>query len=143
MNLFSSPKRQTVQSRLRSGQSKGSSTLAASGEPESSSPLPEAGSSSQAATASPPPRPPRRREPSARAESERSWSDERPEDDELFITCHPPEQEPSFSFVCLGVGGGPLESDCSCYIVKAAGRHWREGMYVLEGGECSPAMAFS
>lgn len=53
----------------------------------------------------------------------------------LLVTCHPPNRPPSFVFVCLGVGGGPLENDCSCYMVKPAGRDWRQGSFVLEGGE--------
>lgn len=53
----------------------------------------------------------------------------------LLVTCHPPDRPPSFVFACLGVGGGPLENDCSCYMVKPAGRDWRQGSYVLEGGE--------
>lgn len=42
--------------------------------------------------------------------------------------------EASFTFVCLGVGGGPLENDCSCYLLKPAHRQWTEGSVVLEGG---------
>ncbi|UZJ57431.1 hypothetical protein CBS101457_006751 [Exobasidium rhododendri] len=47
---------------------------------------------------------------------------------------HPPNEEPSFTFVCLGVGGGPLEGDCSCYMLKPAHREWSEGAVVVEGG---------
>lgn len=43
--------------------------------------------------------------------------------------------QPSFTFVCLGVGGGPLENDCSCYLLKPAQREWSEGAIVVEGGE--------
>ena len=57
------------------------------------------------------------------------------EEHELFVRCHAPNQKPSFVFVCLGVGGGPLENDCSCYLMKPADRHWRDGSYVIEGGE--------
>lgn len=155
MTLFSSSKRQTAAgsttgssanpTRLRSSLTKGSSTIASAASTDSppSSPLPEAGSSSHqgAAPSSPPPRPPRLRPPAPRdgddAAAEDSLGDDgrRPEDDELLITCHARGEKASFSFVCLGVGGGPLESDCSCYVVKAADRHWRQGMYVLEGGE--------
>ncbi|PWN35848.1 uncharacterized protein FA14DRAFT_160837 [Meira miltonrushii] len=42
--------------------------------------------------------------------------------------------EASFTFVCLGVGGGPLENDCSCYLLKPAHRQWTDGSVVLEGG---------
>ena len=31
---------------------------------------------------------------------------------------------PSFTFVCLGVGGGPLESDCSSYLLKPGDAGW-------------------
>lgn len=44
-------------------------------------------------------------------------------------------QKPSFTFVCLGVGGGPLEGDCSCYLVKPADMPWHAGTVVVEGGE--------
>ncbi|KAE8218505.1 hypothetical protein CF326_g9147, partial [Tilletia indica] len=51
------------------------------------------------------------------------------------IALHPPDQPPSFTLVCLGVGGGPLESDCSCYLLKPADQAWEEsGAIVLEGG---------
>ncbi|CAO1624858.1 unnamed protein product [Sympodiomycopsis kandeliae] len=62
-------------------------------------------------------------------------------DEELFVTCHPPDEQPSFVFVCLGVGGGPLENDCSCYMVKPAGRDWRQGSFVLEGGSWLGALS--
>lgn len=42
--------------------------------------------------------------------------------------------EASFTFVCLGVGGGPLENDCSCYLLKPAHRQWTDGSVVIEGG---------
>jgi len=42
--------------------------------------------------------------------------------------------EASFTFVCLGVGGGPLENDCSCYLLKPAHRQWTDGSIVIEGG---------
>jgi hypothetical protein len=48
---------------------------------------------------------------------------------------YPSGEEPSFTFVCLGVGGGPLENDCSCYMLKPAHREWSEGAVVVEGGE--------
>lgn len=47
----------------------------------------------------------------------------------------PAGKQPAFTWVCLGVGGGPLESDCSCYIVKPAEAAWEEGYAVVEGGE--------
>lgn len=48
---------------------------------------------------------------------------------------HSPNEEPSFTFVCLGVGGGPVEGDCSCYLLKPAQKKWDEGSIVVEGGE--------
>ncbi|KDN45746.1 hypothetical protein K437DRAFT_274143 [Tilletiaria anomala UBC 951] len=36
-------------------------------------------------------------------------------------------QAPSFTFICLGVGGGPLESDCSCYLLKPGDAPWIPG----------------
>ncbi|KAN0062882.1 3',5'-cyclic-nucleotide phosphodiesterase pde1 [Thecaphora frezii] len=50
------------------------------------------------------------------------------------IHLHPPDQEASFSFVCLGTGGGPLEGDCSCYLMKPADAAWQDGSIVVEGG---------
>ncbi|WFD22000.1 3',5'-cyclic-nucleotide phosphodiesterase [Malassezia equina] len=40
----------------------------------------------------------------------------------------------AFSFVCLGVGGGPFENDSSCYVMKPADRHWHDGAILVEGG---------
>ncbi|PWN53996.1 hypothetical protein IE53DRAFT_309211 [Violaceomyces palustris] len=51
-----------------------------------------------------------------------------------LVHLHPPDQPPSFSFVCLGTGGGPLENDCSCYLMKPADAPWSEGSVVVEGG---------
>lgn len=51
------------------------------------------------------------------------------------VTLYPTGDQPSFTFVCLGVGGGPLENDCSCYLLKPAQREWSEGAIVVEGGE--------
>ncbi|EPQ27338.1 uncharacterized protein PFL1_05260 [Pseudozyma flocculosa PF-1] len=51
-----------------------------------------------------------------------------------LVHLHPPDQEPSFSFVCLGTGGGPLEGDCSCYLMKPADAAWQDGSIVVEGG---------
>ena len=56
-------------------------------------------------------------------------------------TLHPDNESPSFTFVCLGVGGGPLEGDCSCYMLKPAHRAWSEGAVVVEGGESPRRMA--
>lgn len=39
-----------------------------------------------------------------------------------------------FTVVCLGVGGGPLEHDCSCYIMKPSHKTWNDGALLLEGG---------
>ena len=50
------------------------------------------------------------------------------------VTLHPESQPASFSFVCLGTGGGPLEGDCSCYLLKPADQHWQDGSIVVEGG---------
>ncbi len=48
---------------------------------------------------------------------------------------------PSFTFICLGVGGGPLESDCSCYLLKPGDSTWEEGAIVVEGGSFLGALA--
>ena len=40
----------------------------------------------------------------------------------------------AFSFVCLGVGGGPFDDNCSCYVMKPADRAWHEGTILVEGG---------
>ncbi|WFC93491.1 3',5'-cyclic-nucleotide phosphodiesterase [Malassezia brasiliensis] len=43
-------------------------------------------------------------------------------------------RDAAFSFVCLGVGGGPLESNCSGYLMKPADRAWSDGTTLLEAG---------
>ncbi|SNX86612.1 uncharacterized protein MEPE_05321 [Melanopsichium pennsylvanicum] len=50
------------------------------------------------------------------------------------VALHPQDQPASFSFVCLGTGGGPLEGDCSCYLLKPADQEWQDGSIVVEGG---------
>ena len=45
-----------------------------------------------------------------------------------------PAATAAFSFVCLGVGGGPFDDDCSCYVMKPADRAWHEGTVLVEGG---------
>ncbi|KAJ1021614.1 hypothetical protein NDA16_003751 [Ustilago loliicola] len=50
------------------------------------------------------------------------------------VALHPQDQPASFSFVCLGTGGGPLEGDCSCYLLKPADADWQDGSIVVEGG---------
>lgn len=50
------------------------------------------------------------------------------------VALHPEHQPASFSFVCLGTGGGPLEGDCSCYLLKPADQDWQDGSIVVEGG---------
>ncbi|PWY99339.1 hypothetical protein BCV70DRAFT_143055, partial [Testicularia cyperi] len=50
------------------------------------------------------------------------------------VALHPSDQPASFSFVCLGTGGGPLEGDCSCYLLKPADAAWQDGSVVVEGG---------
>lgn len=56
-------------------------------------------------------------------------------DGPVHLQLQPQYQKPSFTFVCLGVGGGPLEGDCSCYLVKPADMPWQAGTVVVEGGE--------
>lgn len=41
---------------------------------------------------------------------------------------------PAFSFVCLGVGGGPLETNCSGYLMKPADQPWSAGTTLVEAG---------
>ena len=43
----------------------------------------------------------------------------------------------AFSFVCVGVSGGPFETDCSSYVMKLADKKWSEGITLLEAGEYS------
>ncbi|SPO30052.1 uncharacterized protein UTRI_05891 [Ustilago trichophora] len=50
------------------------------------------------------------------------------------VALHPVDEPASFSFVCLGTGGGPLEGDCSCYLLKPADADWQDGSIVVEGG---------
>lgn len=40
----------------------------------------------------------------------------------------------AFSFVCLGVGGGPYDNDSSCYVMKPADKKWHDGTILVEGG---------
>lgn len=44
------------------------------------------------------------------------------------------EHTAGFSLVCLGVSGGPLEHNCSCYVFKPAQQRWDQGTVLLEGG---------
>ncbi|OCF38678.1 hypothetical protein I317_07529 [Kwoniella heveanensis CBS 569] len=50
-------------------------------------------------------------------------------------------QDPTFEIVVLGSGGGPLETDCSGYLVKAAKSSWEDGVLALEGGSGLGALA--
>ncbi|WFD05341.1 3',5'-cyclic-nucleotide phosphodiesterase [Malassezia vespertilionis] len=43
-------------------------------------------------------------------------------------------QAPAFTFVCLGVSGGPLETNCSGYIMKPGDQPWDKGATLVEGG---------
>ncbi|WVQ99702.1 hypothetical protein IAU59_006843 [Kwoniella sp. CBS 9459] len=49
--------------------------------------------------------------------------------------------EPTFEIVVLGSGGGPLETDCSGYLVKAAKSKWEDGVLAVEGGSGLGALA--
>ncbi|KLT45384.1 hypothetical protein CC85DRAFT_231499, partial [Cutaneotrichosporon oleaginosum] len=42
--------------------------------------------------------------------------------------------DPVFEMVVLGSGGGPLETDCSGYLLKPASSRWEDGILALEGG---------
>ncbi|KAI9639197.1 uncharacterized protein MKK02DRAFT_39488 [Dioszegia hungarica] len=44
------------------------------------------------------------------------------------------EREPAFEMVVLGSGGGPLETDCSGYLLKPYRATWEDGFVALEGG---------
>ena len=46
-----------------------------------------------------------------------------------------PKAMPAFEMVVLGSGGGPLETDCSGYLVKPLRSKWEDGVLALEGGE--------
>ncbi|WFD42791.1 3',5'-cyclic-nucleotide phosphodiesterase [Malassezia psittaci] len=60
-------------------------------------------------------------------------------------------EDTAFSFVCVGVSGGPFETDCSSYLMKLADKKWSEGTTLLEAGSwlgalknilCEPNHAF-
>ncbi|WVQ67318.1 uncharacterized protein L199_005514 [Kwoniella botswanensis] len=51
------------------------------------------------------------------------------------------EFEPTFEIIVLGSGGGPLETDCSGYLVKASKSSWEDGVLALEGGSGLGALA--
>jgi hypothetical protein len=53
----------------------------------------------------------------------------------MHLSLVPQGKAAGFTWICLGVGGGPLEGDCSCYIVKPHEQEWEEGYAVVEGGE--------
>ncbi|KAL7422015.1 3',5'-cyclic-nucleotide phosphodiesterase pde1 [Cryptotrichosporon argae] len=40
----------------------------------------------------------------------------------------------AFELVVLGSGGGPLETDCSGYLLKPLASSWKDGIIALEGG---------
>lgn len=40
----------------------------------------------------------------------------------------------SFDFVCLGAGGGPVETDLSAYLLKPASSSWEDGIIAVEAG---------
>lgn len=41
----------------------------------------------------------------------------------------------SFEMVVLGSGGGPMETDLSCYLLKPLESSWEQGCVSLEAGE--------
>lgn len=59
-----------------------------------------------------------------------------PENDLSGTEREPQPQPPlsAFTFVCLGVGGGPFDNDCSCYLMKPSHQKWHEGTLLVEGG---------
>lgn len=44
------------------------------------------------------------------------------------------KRKPAFEIVVLGSGGGPLETDCSGYLLKPIHAKWEDGAIGLEGG---------
>ncbi|GMK55203.1 hypothetical protein CspeluHIS016_0202590 [Cutaneotrichosporon spelunceum] len=50
-------------------------------------------------------------------------------------------QDAVFEMLVLGSGGGPLETDCSGYLVKPASGRWEDGILALEGGSGIGALA--
>ncbi|GAA5961834.1 hypothetical protein JCM3765_004089 [Sporobolomyces pararoseus] len=48
---------------------------------------------------------------------------------------------PSFDLLVLGCGGGPIETNLSCYLVKAKQTSWKKGCAALEGGSTIGAIA--
>ncbi|WWC89016.1 uncharacterized protein L201_003934 [Kwoniella dendrophila CBS 6074] len=51
------------------------------------------------------------------------------------------QDEPTFEIIVLGSGGGPLETDCSGYLVKATKSSWEDGILAVEGGSGLGALA--
>lgn len=44
------------------------------------------------------------------------------------------EERAAFSVVFLGVGGGPLENNSSCYLMKPTDSRWEDNTLLVEGG---------
>ncbi|GAA5881808.1 hypothetical protein JCM1840_003884 [Sporobolomyces johnsonii] len=53
----------------------------------------------------------------------------------------PDRTKPAFELLVLGCGGGPIESNLSCYLVKPYTRTWDEGCTSLEGGSTIGALS--
>ncbi|GAA5941992.1 hypothetical protein JCM1841_003853 [Sporobolomyces salmonicolor] len=53
----------------------------------------------------------------------------------------PGRKKPAFELLVLGCGGGPIESNLSCYLVKPYARRWAEGCTSLEGGSTIGALS--
>ncbi|GAA5829490.1 hypothetical protein JCM3766R1_001122 [Sporobolomyces carnicolor] len=49
--------------------------------------------------------------------------------------------QPSFDLLVVGCGGGPLETNLSCYLVKSREQSWTNGCAAIEGGSTIGAVA--
>ncbi|GAA5929667.1 3',5'-cyclic-nucleotide phosphodiesterase PDE1 [Sporobolomyces koalae] len=52
-----------------------------------------------------------------------------------------PRRAAGFDLLVLGCGGGPIETNLSCYLVKAKSDSWQDGCVALEGGSTIGAIA--
>ncbi|GAA6063270.1 hypothetical protein JCM10212_004285 [Sporobolomyces blumeae] len=53
-----------------------------------------------------------------------------------------PDSEPAFDLLVIGCGGGPIESNLSCYLVKPKNKKWNDGCTALEGKSTTEFSAF-
>ncbi|CCA67763.1 related to 3`,5`-cyclic-nucleotide phosphodiesterase [Serendipita indica DSM 11827] len=61
-------------------------------------------------------------------QGEKRSSVDPPDEKEMTVSSH------SFDFVCLGAGGGPVETDLSAYLLKPSESKWEDGIIAVEAG---------